>query len=293
MAPPGKKEIIFDNNNPEEFYIQQGFKKVKIGTAPERPCQIKNNVQGIRKQYGLKHYVSGTLHSMMGDTLTSMATEISHRNSNFNLWERGQLVVLLSRTRYARDTIFVGSKSDTLHALKELVTKKCQWIDFIEDILSMISTGSSRRLERPMMTQRHFPFRIRDAELPQCNSGFVYMLISLRQMDFIYIGETQNIVKRLKEHNQGNGSRTTTPDHLCPWAIVGYICGFQGHKTLRMSIEQRWKIERDRIQRTGNHCVQTILHSANNIINNTDRQRFDYVQKNDLVVVSLLERDRE
>ena len=96
VAPPGKKDIRFDCNASEDAYIEQGFKKVKIGTAPERPYQIKNNVQGIRKQYGLKHFVSGTLHSMMGDTLTSMATEISHRNSNFNLWEKGQLVVLLS-----------------------------------------------------------------------------------------------------------------------------------------------------------------------------------------------------
>ena len=59
-------------------------------------------------------------------------------------------------------------------------------------------------------------------------------------MDFIYIGKTQNTVKKLKEHNKGNGSRKTTPDHLCPpWAIVVYICGSKGHKTLRMLIEQQ------------------------------------------------------
>ena len=59
-------------------------------------------------------------------------------------------------------------------------------------------------------------------------------------MDLIYIGKTQNIVKRSKEHNQGNCSRKRTPDHLClPWAIVDYICGFKGHKTLKMSKEQQ------------------------------------------------------
>ena len=99
-----------------------------------------------------------------------MAIEISHQNSNFNLWERGQLDVLLSRTRYARDTIFVCSK---------LQYKKYQWIDFIQDILSMISTGSSARSERSIMTQRYFLLKIRDADLPQCNSGFVYVFISL------------------------------------------------------------------------------------------------------------------
>ena len=28
-----------------------------------------------------------------------------------------------------------------------------------------------------MLTQEHFPYCIRDVELPQCNSGFVYMLM--------------------------------------------------------------------------------------------------------------------
>ena len=199
IAPPGKKEIMFDSNLSEEYFLQRGFKKVKVGTAPERPCQVRNNLQGIRKQYGLKHFVSGTLHSLMGDTLTSMATEISTRNSNFNLWEKGQLVVLLSRTRYAKDTIFVGSESDTLEALRQLVTTKTQWTDYIEDILSKITVGSSSiPQEVPLMTQQHFPYRIRDSELPQCNSGYVYMLLSLRQMDYIYIGETQNIITRMK-----------------------------------------------------------------------------------------------
>ena len=119
------------------------------------------------------------------------------------------------------------------------------------------------------------------------------MLISLRRMDYIYIGETKNIVERLKQHNQGIGSITTAPEHLCPWALAGYVCGFQGHRELRLSIEQRWKIERDRIQRNGCHDLQIILHSVHNVINTIDQQRFEDIERNDLILVSLLQTDRE
>ena len=295
IAPPGLKEIHYDVETSEETYVNRGFRKIKIGTAPERACQVRKNIQGIRIQYGLRHFVSGTLHSLMGDTLTKMATEISAHNSNFNLWEKGQLVVLLSRTRYAKDTIFVGSKADTLSALRELVQKKTQWTDYIENILSTITINTRSQIEdrQETFTQEHFPFRIKDAQLPQCNSGFVYMLISLRQMDYIYIGETKNVITRLKQHNQGIGSSSTAPEHLRPWAIVGYVCGFQGHRDLRLSIEQRWKIERDRIQRNGCHDVRTILHSVHHVINTIDQERFDNVEKDDLILVSLLQSDRE
>ena len=120
--------------------------------------------------------------------------------------------------------------------------------------MSKITIGASVFRKAPLMTQQHFPYRIRDSYLPQCNSGYVYILLSLRQIDYINMGEIKNIITRLKQHNQGIGSASTAPEYLCPWAIVGYICGFQGgNRDLRLSIEKRWKIKRNRIQRNGCH----------------------------------------
>ncbi len=50
-----------------------------------------------------------------------------------------------------------------------------------------------------------------------------------------------------------------------PWAIVGYASGFQGHQELRLSIEQQWKIERDRLQQNECHDLRSILHSVQSI----------------------------
>ena len=51
----------------------------------------------------------------MGDTLSSMAIEVSFANSNYKMWDKGQMIVILSRTRKAQDTIFVGDKNETLN----------------------------------------------------------------------------------------------------------------------------------------------------------------------------------
>ena len=53
-----------------------------------------------------------------------MATETSQNNGKFNTWDKGQMLVILSRTKYARDTIFVGDKNDTLAELINLLTRK-------------------------------------------------------------------------------------------------------------------------------------------------------------------------
>ena len=65
-------------------------------------------------KYGLKHRLAGGKHAAMGDTLSSMSTEISKNNSKFNLWDKGQLIVLINLTITATGTIFVGDKSGGL-----------------------------------------------------------------------------------------------------------------------------------------------------------------------------------
>ena len=48
--------------------------------------ELKNNIQGRRKQYGLKHNVSGTIHGAIGDTLEWIVTMLSVVDKNFSLW---------------------------------------------------------------------------------------------------------------------------------------------------------------------------------------------------------------
>ena len=85
---------------------------------------LGNNVQGVRKQYGLLHYVAGTIHSIMGDTLRYLATTLSSDDRNYSVWDKGQLLVIISRTKRSEDTIFVGNKESALNALVSVLTNR-------------------------------------------------------------------------------------------------------------------------------------------------------------------------
>ena len=105
----------FDPNLPKDHYIKIGFKEVAVSQAPET-IYFYEDIKCICCQYGLHHYVTGTIHSAMGDTYNCMAISVSDIEKLFSLWDRGQLIVILK-------TIFVGPKSDTIHALKCLLTQ--------------------------------------------------------------------------------------------------------------------------------------------------------------------------
>jgi hypothetical protein len=112
-----------------------------------------------------------------------MATEISQHDPNFSVWDKGQLVVLLSRTKRAADTIFVGNKADTLDALKTVLMKKTQWSDYIERVLDLVTVNQDENQvhqTEPSTIMNSFPFRICDIALPRCRTGFVYFPISLK-----------------------------------------------------------------------------------------------------------------
>jgi len=124
MSPIGLKSIEYNPELSKDEYLNQGYKEVEIGIAPDRAHLLVNNTQAKRKQYRLKHHVTSSIHVAMGDSLQSMATEISRQNTNFKMWDKGQMIIILSRTKLAKETIFVGDKNDTLTALRLLLTRR-------------------------------------------------------------------------------------------------------------------------------------------------------------------------
>ena len=94
-----------------------GFIEVNIETAPER-IKFNNDLKCERKQHGLRHHITGTTHSSMGGTCNKMDIYVSDDSKPFKLWDLGQPIVLLLITCAMTNTIFVGSKRDTINALK-------------------------------------------------------------------------------------------------------------------------------------------------------------------------------
>ena len=124
-------------------------------------------------------------------------------------------------------------------------------MEMILDIITVRENGQEDRPHRNMMHTDTFPYRICDMSLPQCNTGYVYMLISLKDKSFVYIGMTTSIIRRIGQHNSGLGAVSIEPLHLRPYALFAYICGFDLRKDLMVYVEQRWKAKRNQLRRNG------------------------------------------
>ena len=66
-----------------------------------------------------------------------------------------------------------------------------QWADYTEEILPIITINyhGYARSERRVLTQETLLCLISDVYLPQCNVGYVYMLISIKDINFAYISK--------------------------------------------------------------------------------------------------------
>ena len=254
VAPEGCKSVPCGLRTRQEF-LNAGFTERKIGIGPERAENIGLGLQAKRKQYGLRHRIASTIHAGMGQDLCALITRVDANEEDYKLWEKEQVVVLLSRTHFAKDIIFVGSKRSTSEALASLLLKRSQFSDYMDYLLDKLAPDAASAADSRDTTTvgtpfvvdivQHHPFRPIDVQLPQDNSGFVYILVSKKQHEITYIGETSNLAARLDTHNRGAGAATTTDPFLRPWAILAYVCGFEGCRQAgRQYFETLWQASR-------------------------------------------------
>ena len=128
-----------------------------------------STIQAKQRQYGLKHHVTSTIHVSMGDTISKIVTEICNSSQLHKIWDKAQVIVLLSRTRNARDIIFVGNMESTIKSIIQLCKMSNQWTDYMELILEMASVNYTQVTIIGLPSIRHdaHPFWFCDRPLPQ------------------------------------------------------------------------------------------------------------------------------
>jgi predicted GIY-YIG superfamily endonuclease len=265
LAPEGCKSSPLTMSIKELTAL--GWRLVHVGVAPEHHQTIRRGgLQGKRHQYGLRHRIGSTIHACMGQTLDALVTSVSTHIDMYKLWEREQVVVLLSRTRKAADLIFVGDKDDTADALVKVLSQRSHFTDYICHILERFSGQDC-----PVIDITHYPFRPIDVDLPHDNTGFVYLLVSLRDSQSTYIGQTLNLFARLHQHNSGIGSLQTSPATFRPWALYGFVCCFDNDRRAMLDFEKEWQMARDRIP--GIRSPEQIFSTCSYVIDNFNEER--------------------
>ena len=121
---------------------------------------------------------------------------------------------------------------------------KNQWTEHEEQLIARLLVNPPRLMQpaRKIDYAATYPFRTCDIPLPSDDTGFVYMIVSVRDVTRTYVGETKNIDTRFKQHNSGYGAVGTADPMYRPYCMAGYICGMS-HVTPsgRMALERRWK----------------------------------------------------
>ena len=107
-APAGLHDIEYDITMSKEDYINSVFYEVKVGISPILTQSINRYMKCQRKQYTLKHRIKYTIHAFMGYTLQKVAMKVKYLM--FELWDKGQIVVALTRTKFGKNIILVGQK---------------------------------------------------------------------------------------------------------------------------------------------------------------------------------------
>ena len=257
ISPAGTQNIPFNHNDlpSRELLEELKWVELSIGVAPERVVIVRGGLQAKRLQYSLKHIGAITINKSQGETLPlGIAIEITEQ---YSPWEKGQIVVLLSRTTTSLNTILVGEKNCAIQKMWDLITTGTQWTVYTQKVLDVITISSDNpsRNDTTLDFPEIYPFRLNDGNiLPTDNTGFVYCLISVRHKEKIYIGQTQCLSQRLIQHNSGHGSNSTQDIRYRPWAIAGYICG----------LSHMLKIDRERLERNWKIKVQNLIARGTN-----------------------------
>jgi predicted GIY-YIG superfamily endonuclease len=94
----------------------------------------------------------------------------------------------------------------------------------------------------PISYADSFPYQTCDIQIPHGRTGYVYMLLSIRDTNRTYIGQGTSLSDRLDKHNKGTGATGTAYPRYRPWCLVSYIGGLAHmDRSQREVMERNWK----------------------------------------------------
>ena len=176
-----------------------------------------------RNQYPLRHNVSSTIHKCIGESCNAIATKISKSDASYSLWELPQLLVLISRVPDLSNIIFVGSLTDTMDGIQQLLEiddpSTALQAKIVEQANCLNNTASI------IPATRMLNWNVIDCDVVSAEIGFVFLIASAKDLNVCKIGECSNI----REHMVQINTPSLTDDfQYTPYVLMSYVCGFFG-----------------------------------------------------------------
>nr|XP_039257388.1 uncharacterized protein LOC120334012 [Styela clava] len=257
LVPPGERCLSNIDSNWKDFILKPRY------TAD---VLLSGMTHARRLQLPIRFYKANTIHRVMGETCQLVATEINNEEQqkrHLRLWEKSQVLVLLSRVPTLSCLFFVGNRSTTLGTLTEILHTEDYWTTHINERLLSNATCPSTS-----MSNCNYPYSFSAREIPAFKSGVVYLLVSLPFPNVSYLGQTgRNIKRRIAEHNAGNGTTFTSQAHYMPWVPLAIIYGFSDDISELDAERQRRHVERTIHLHVQRHSTpETVLSVMMNVV---------------------------
>ena len=174
-----------------------------------------------RNHFPLKPFQASTIHKCIGDDVPNLATQIAstdpEERNMFKLWEKNQLLVLVSRVKQLQNLTFVGPRNLTLNTIKKICCNVTQWDYYINEfVLALCSAPVSGIMNFPLNQN---VYSISRQTIPDDSCATVFCLLSMKDGSFI-TGHCTNLKSVLIKYN--TFSDTVHCLHLTkkPWAVL-------------------------------------------------------------------------
>jgi len=209
------------NGNFEE--IPQNWPRIVIRRANSATYSLGERKTRLvrRNQFPLRYHVCNTIHKAMGDTINRIATRISNVDDNYALWEKAQLLVVISRIRSLDNLTFVGPWNENMNGIRCLLNKQNLISDYVTQRINSLNViGDPIALYVPQF-QRKIGFC---SQVPYEECGFVYMFVSAQNDNVNIIEQCHCIRHDLNFYNSAAALAESGPYR--PFLVAFYITGF-------------------------------------------------------------------
>lgn len=218
LAPPGTKDL----SNPLE-----SWRDIEIRSRPSNAMVIGSNcLQGRRIQYPVIINVSMTMHKVVGKTLPCVAIQLL-ADKEFELWEREQFTVEISRCPTLSCIYIVGSKRDVHHRLTEILSIENEVMEKIVkriNELNILKSHVDEDEDDEEEIARENAMSFFEVSYTAPETGFIYHAIYADALHHSYLNvANSNIEKQIRHDNNGVGYKAHAGQRS---ELYGFIYGF-------------------------------------------------------------------
>ena len=263
VAPPCVRTLPPLETDGNRNYSLFGWRTVTVKKMEGLPHNFRQNSSLRRIQFPLKPFQAATIHKCIGDDVPLLATQIATNDpserSMFKLWEKNQLLVLVSRVKELKHLTFVGSKSSSLKTIKEICYNTSQWDYFIHNFVESL-TNQNSSLAVTTFPISQLVYAMSRQTLPEDNCATVYCFMSLKDQT-VNVGRCDNIRKELE---RANSYCAETPQSIVtkkPWALLcaAFEPGVSTTDASTIALESNWVNAVHSLQRkTPNDILQCL-----------------------------------